>query len=104
MVRLCWVKGLLGAFDYVQFIKEHNCSGKIIDIYGKEHDIRIDVLKGFLCIAADETDTILVAEKSTRGDDLYRRIGQQHHDLYVVRHNRQGTALHQLAGKIKCGG
>lgn len=39
MVRLCWVKGLLGAFDYVQFIKEHNCSGKIVDIYGKEHDI-----------------------------------------------------------------
>ena len=39
MVRLPWVKGLLGSFDYVQFIKEHNCSPVIKDIYGKEHDV-----------------------------------------------------------------
>ncbi len=39
MVRLPWVKGLLGSFDYVEFIKEHNCSPIIKDIYGKEHNI-----------------------------------------------------------------
>lgn len=39
MVRLPWVKGLLGSFDYVRFIKEHNCSPVIKDIYGKEHNI-----------------------------------------------------------------
>ena len=39
MVRLSWIKGLLGKFDFVKFIKENNCSGIIKDIYGKEHDI-----------------------------------------------------------------
>ena len=39
MVRLPWVKGLLGVFDYVKFIKENNCSSIIKDIYGKEHDV-----------------------------------------------------------------
>ena len=39
MVRLPWVKGLLGAFDFAKFIKEHNCSPIIKDIYGKEHNI-----------------------------------------------------------------
>ena len=39
MVRLPWIKGLLGVFDYVSFIKEHNCSPIIKDIYGKEHDV-----------------------------------------------------------------
>ena len=39
MVRLPWVKGLLGAFDYVKFIEEHNCSPIIKDIYGKEHNV-----------------------------------------------------------------
>lgn len=39
MVRLPWVKGLLGAFDFVKFIEDHNCTGKIKDIYGKEHDV-----------------------------------------------------------------
>lgn len=39
MVRLPWVKGLLGVFDFVQFIKEYNCSPIITDIYGVEHDI-----------------------------------------------------------------
>ena len=33
MVRLPWVKGLLGSFDYVKFIKENNCSPMIKDIY-----------------------------------------------------------------------
>ena len=39
MVRLPWVKGLLGIFDFVKFIKNNNCSPVIKDIYGKEHDV-----------------------------------------------------------------
>lgn len=39
MVRLPWVKGLLGVFDFVKFIKEYKCSPVVIDIYGVEHDI-----------------------------------------------------------------
>lgn len=39
MVRLPWVKGLLGVFDFVKFIECNNCPTIIKDIYGKEHDI-----------------------------------------------------------------
>ena len=39
MVRLPWIKGLLVPFPYDEFIRENNCSGKVIDIYGKEWDI-----------------------------------------------------------------
>lgn len=39
MVRLPWVKGLLGAFDYVKFIEQHGCSPVIKDVYGKQHDV-----------------------------------------------------------------
>lgn len=39
MVRLPWVKGLLGVFDYVKFIQDNNCSSVIKDIYGVEHDV-----------------------------------------------------------------
>lgn len=39
MVRLPWVKGLLGVFDYRKFIEEHGCSPVIEDIYGKKHDV-----------------------------------------------------------------
>ena len=39
IVRLPWIKGLLGQFDFVEFIKEHNCSPVIKDIYGQEHDV-----------------------------------------------------------------
>lgn len=39
MIRLPWVKGLLGSFDYMKFIEENNCSPVIKDIYGKEHDV-----------------------------------------------------------------
>lgn len=39
MVRLPWIKGLLGVFDFVKFIKYNNCSPIIKDIYGKEHDV-----------------------------------------------------------------
>lgn len=39
MVRLPWVKGLLGVFDFAKFIKTNGCSSVIKDIYGKEHDV-----------------------------------------------------------------
>ena len=39
MVRLPWVKGLLGVFDFRRFVEENECSPIIKDIYGKEHDI-----------------------------------------------------------------
>ena len=39
MVRLPFIKGLLGSFDYKRFIKEYNLSPKIKDIWGKEYDI-----------------------------------------------------------------
>lgn len=39
MFRAPWIKGLLGVFDFRKFIKEHNCSTVISDIYGKEHDL-----------------------------------------------------------------
>lgn len=39
MVRLPWIKGLLGVFDFIKFIKLNNCSSKIKDIYGTKHDI-----------------------------------------------------------------
>lgn len=39
MVRLPWVKGLLGVFDFAKFIKVNNCSSIIKDIYGKDHDV-----------------------------------------------------------------
>lgn len=39
MIRLPFVKGLLGVFDYLKFIDYHGCSPIIKDIYGVEHDI-----------------------------------------------------------------
>ena len=39
MVRLPFMKGLLGSFDFKRFILENNCSSKVIDIWGKEYDI-----------------------------------------------------------------
>jgi hypothetical protein len=39
MVRLPWIKGLLGVFDYKKFIEVNGCSSTIKDIYGKEWDI-----------------------------------------------------------------
>lgn len=39
MVRLPWIKGLLGVFDFVKFIQVNNCSPVIKDIYGVEHDV-----------------------------------------------------------------
>ena len=39
MFRAPWIKGLLGVFDFVKFIKVNNYSPIIKDIYGKEHDV-----------------------------------------------------------------
>lgn len=39
MVRLPWVKGLLGVFDFVKFIEKNNGNPEIIDIYGDKHNI-----------------------------------------------------------------
>lgn len=39
MVRLPWIKGLLGSFDFIKFIQVNNCSPVIKDIYGKEHNV-----------------------------------------------------------------
>lgn len=42
MIRLPWVKGLLGVFDFRSFVIEHGYSPIIKDIYGKEHDILVE--------------------------------------------------------------
>lgn len=39
MIRMPWIKGLLGVFDFVSFIKENKCDGIINDIYGNTHDV-----------------------------------------------------------------
>lgn len=39
MVRLPFIKGLLGSFDYVKFIEQNNCSSIVKDIWGKEYDV-----------------------------------------------------------------
>ena len=39
MVRLPFVKGLLGTFDFIKFIEQHDCSPIVTDIYGDKHDI-----------------------------------------------------------------
>ena len=39
MIRLPFIKGLLGVFDFKKFIIENNCSPIIKDIYGKEWNV-----------------------------------------------------------------
>lgn len=39
MFRSPWIKGLLCVFDFQKFIKVHECSPIIQDIYGKEHNV-----------------------------------------------------------------
>ena len=39
MVRLPFVKGLLGVFDFRKFLVQNNYSSKVCDIWGKEYDI-----------------------------------------------------------------
>lgn len=42
MVRLPFIKGLLGSFDYKRFIRESGASGNVKDIWGKEYNILED--------------------------------------------------------------
>lgn len=49
MVRLPWVKGLLGVFDFKKFIEVNNCSPIIKDIYGKEHDVIAEGIQVIFC-------------------------------------------------------
>ena len=49
MVRLPWVKGLLGVFDFKKFIEVNDCSPIIKDIYGKEHDIIAEDIQVIFC-------------------------------------------------------
>lgn len=39
MIRLPWIKGLLGVFDYVALILEKGWTPIVKDIYGQEHDV-----------------------------------------------------------------
>lgn len=39
MVRLPWIKGLLGSFAWRDLVLEKGWSTKIVDIYGKEYDV-----------------------------------------------------------------
>lgn len=39
MFRAPWIKGLLGVFNFREFIDEYDCSPIIKDIWGKEHDV-----------------------------------------------------------------
>lgn len=39
MIRLCWIKGLLGVFDFKKFIEVNNANSIIKDIYGVEHNV-----------------------------------------------------------------
>lgn len=39
MVRMPWVKGLLGVFDFRKFIEYHGADPIIRDIYGKKHNV-----------------------------------------------------------------
>lgn len=49
MVRLPWVKGLLGVFDFKKFIEVNDCSPVIKDIYGKEHDVIAEDIQVIFC-------------------------------------------------------
>lgn len=49
MVRLPWVKGLLGVFDYRKFIEVNDCSPIIKDIYGKEHNVLTEDIQVIFC-------------------------------------------------------
>ena len=45
MVRLPFIKGLLGSFDYIKFINDNNCSPIVKDIWGKEYNVLEDEIK-----------------------------------------------------------
>ena len=39
MIRLPWIKGLLGSFDFKKFIEVNQCTSIVTDIWGQEYDI-----------------------------------------------------------------
>lgn len=39
MIRLPFIKGLLGSFNYLKFIEDNNCSPIVKDIWGKEYNV-----------------------------------------------------------------
>lgn len=49
MVRMPWVKGLLGVFDFKKFIEVNNCSPVVKDIYGDKHDIIAEDIQVIFC-------------------------------------------------------
>lgn len=49
MVRLPWIKGLLGVFDFRRFVEEHGASPVVTDIYGTEHDIIAEDIQIIFC-------------------------------------------------------
>lgn len=49
MLRMPWIKGLLGVFDFKRFIEEHGCSPMIDDIYGVKHDVILEDIQVILC-------------------------------------------------------
>ena len=44
-VRLPWIKGLLGSFDFRRFITENHASSKVTDIWGREYDVFNDDIR-----------------------------------------------------------
>lgn len=49
MLRMPWIKGLLGVFDFRRFIEENGCSPMIDDIYGVKHDVFAEDIQVILC-------------------------------------------------------
>ena len=39
MIRSCWIKGLLGSFDYIRFCKVNNVKPIVKDAWGVVHDL-----------------------------------------------------------------
>ena len=47
MVRACWIKGLLGSFDFIMFCKINNIEPVLVDAWGVKHDLikeRINII------------------------------------------------------------
>lgn len=49
MLRMPWIKGLLGVFDFRRFIEENGGSPMIDDIYGVKHDVILEDIQVILC-------------------------------------------------------
>lgn len=77
MLRLPWVKGLLASFDFVRFIKEHNASPVITDIYGRKWDIIKDRIQ-------------IILTKSQFKMHAYYDSWEQYQDYYETYHCQAG--------------